>query len=309
MQHIPVLLRESLELLAPERGGLFVDCTLGLGGHAEAVLQKAPGARLVGIDRDPKAIELAARRLEPFGDRVQFITGEFKDVRELLGQAGIERIDGGFLADLGVSSMQLETPERGFSFQREGPLDMRMGGDGMTAGDIVNGYSEGELVRIFREYGEERRSRRIAREIVERRRHKPLESTTELRELVAQVSGPRRRGRHFQRIDPATRVFQALRIEVNEELAGLEKLLDNTVEMLEQDGRLVVISYHSLEDRIVKHTLRGMARGEVDQTTGRTRSETQAIELLTGKPVRPQDDEVAANPRSRSARLRAARRL
>ncbi len=201
--------------------------------------------------------------------------------------------------------MQLETAERGFSFQREGPLDMRMGSSELTAGDIVNSYQEGELVRIFKDYGEERRSRRIAREIVERRARKPLETTRELRELIAEVSPPARRAR----IDPATRVFQALRIAVNEELSGLEKLLDQTVEMLDQDGHLVVISYHSLEDRIVKHTLRNMARGEVDETTGRTRSETRVIELLTGKPVRPQPEEVAANPRSRSARLRAARRL
>ncbi len=308
MRHLPVLLRESLGFLAPERGGLYVDCTIGLGGHAEELLRQAPAARLVGIDRDRRAIELAAERLAPFGERVRLVTGDFGEVGELLSGIGIERVDGGFLADLGVSSMQLETPERGFSFQREGPLDMRMGSGGVTAGDIVNTYQEGELVRIFKDYGEERRSRRIAREIVERRARKPLGSTTELRELVARVSGPARPGRG-RRIDPATRVFQALRIAVNEELSGLEKLLDQTVELLEQDGRLVVISYHSLEDRIVKHTLRGMARGEVDETTGRSRSETRVIELLTGKPVRPQPEEVAANPRSRSARLRAARRL
>ncbi len=308
MQHVPVLLRESLELLAPERGGLFVDCTLGLGGHAQAVLEAAPEARLVGIDRDPEAIARAGERLSRFGARVSLVTGNFSEVRSLLGELGIERVDGGLLADLGVSSMQLETPGRGFSFRLEGPLDMRMGAGELTAGDIVNGYQEGELVRIFKDYGEERRSRRIAREIVERRARKPVETTGELREIVAGVSGPRHRTRG-RRIDPATRVFQALRIAVNEELSGLEKLLDQAVELLDQDGRLVVISYHSLEDRIVKHTLRNLARGEVDQTTGRTRSETRVIELLTGKPVRPQPEEVAANPRSRSARLRAARRL
>ncbi len=308
MQHLPVLLRESLEFLAPERGGVYVDCTMGPGGHAEALLERAPEARLVGIDRDPDAIRLAAERLAPFADRLRLVTGEFGQVKRLLAELGIERVDGGFLADLGVSSMQLETAERGFSFQRDGPLDMRMGAGEVTAGDIVNGYQEGELVRIFKDYGEERRARRIAREIVERRGRKPLETTGELRELIARVSGPRRHGQG-RRIDPATRVFQALRIEVNEELSGLAALLDQTVELLEQDGRLVVISYHSLEDRIVKHTLRGMARGEVDETTGRTRSETRVIELLTGKPVRPQPEEVAANPRSRSARLRAARRI
>ena len=308
MQHVPVLLRESLELLAAERGGLYVDCTIGLGGHAEEMLRLAPGARLVGIDRDPDALELAARRLRSFGERVRLINGDFRDVRSLLADEGIDRVDGGFLADLGVSSMQLDSAERGFSFRRNGPLDMRMGPGVVTAADVVNTYQEGELVRIFKHYGEERRSRRIAREIVERRARKPFETTSELRDLVAGVAPRPRHGRP-QRIDPATRVFQALRIEVNEELSGLESLLDQTVELLDQDGRLVVISYHSLEDRIVKHTLRRLARGEVDETTGRTRSETRVIELLTGKPVRPEPEEVAANPRSRSARLRAARRL
>ena len=308
MRHVPVLLRESLELLAPERGGLFVDCTVGLGGHSEAVLEASPEARLVGIDRDPEALKRAGERLARFGERVRLASGNFSEVASLLGELGVERVDGGLLADLGVSSMQLETAERGFSFRLDGPLDMRMGPGEWTAGDIVNSYQEGELVRIFKDYGEERRSRRIAREIVERRAEKPLETTGELRDLVASVSGPRRPGRG-RRIDPATRVFQALRIAVNEELSGLEKLLDEAVELLDQDGRLVVISYHSLEDRIVKHTLRDLARGEVDETTGRTRSETRVIELLTGKPVRPQPEEVAANPRSRSARLRAARRL
>lgn len=310
MQHVPVLLREVLEYLAPERGGLYVDCTLGLGGHAQAVLEAGERAELVGVDRDPDAIELSARRLAPFGERVQLVRGEFWNVESLLADLGIERVDGGILADLGVSSMQLDTAARGFSFQRDGPLDMRMGTGETTAADIVNGFPEGELVRIFREYGEERRARRIARAIVERRRERPVETTGELRELIGRVSRPGRGGRaRGKRIDPATRVFQALRIAVNRELSGLEELLDQAVELLDQDGRLVVISYHSLEDRIVKHTLRDLARGEVDQTTGRTRSETRVIELLTGKPVRPRSEEVAANPRSRSARLRAARRI
>jgi len=308
VQHVPVLLREALEFLAPERGGLFVDCTLGLGGHAQAVLQGGSGARLIGIDRDPDALELAGERLATFGERAQLIEGEFWNVRELLADLGVERVSGGILADLGVSSMQLDTAARGFSFQRDGPLDMRMGAGETTAADIVNGFPEGELVRIFREYGEERRARRIARAIVERRRDQPVETTGELRELIGRVSRPNY-GARGRRIDPATRVFQALRIAVNQELTGLEQLLDQVVELLDQDGRLVVISYHSLEDRIVKHTLRDLARGEVDQTTGRTRSETRVIELLTGKPVRPRSEEVAANPRSRSARLRAARRI
>jgi 16S rRNA (cytosine1402-N4)-methyltransferase len=308
VQHVPVLLQEAIEYLAPERGGIFVDCTLGLGGHAQAVLQKGSGARLIGIDRDPNAIELAAERLAPFGERARLVEGEFWNVRRLLADLGIERVSGGILADLGVSSMQLDTAPRGFSFQRDGPLDMRMGAGETTAADIVNEFPEGELVRIFREYGEERRARRIARAIVERRHEQPLGTTGELRDLVGRVSRPQR-GPRGRRIDPATRVFQALRIAVNRELSGLEDLLDQAIDLLDQDGRLVVISYHSLEDRIVKHTLRDLARGEVDQVTGRTRSETRVIELLTGKPVRPRSEEVAANPRSRSARLRAARRI
>jgi 16S rRNA (cytosine1402-N4)-methyltransferase len=308
VQHVPVLLQEAIEYLAPERGGIFVDCTLGLGGHAQAVLQKGSGARLIGIDRDPNAIELAAERLAPFGERARLVEGEFWNVRRLLADLGIERVSGGILADLGVSSMQLDTAPRGFSFQRDGPLDMRMGAGETTAADIVNEFPEGELVRIFREYGEERRARRIARAIVERRHEQPLGTTGELRDLVGRVSRPQR-GPRGRRIDPATRVFQALRIAVNRELSGLEDLLDQAIDLLDQDGRLVVISYHSLEDRIVKHTLRDLARGEVDQVTCRTRSETRVIELLTGKPVRPRSEEVAANPRSRSARLRAARRI
>jgi 16S rRNA (cytosine1402-N4)-methyltransferase len=201
--------------------------------------------------------------------------------------------------------MQLETAERGFSFRREGPLDMRMGPGELTAGDIVNRYSEAELQEIFKEYGEERRARRIARAVVGARERKPIETTTELRQLIHRTVGRPPR----QRIDPATRVFQALRIEVNRELEGLSRMLDQVVDLLDRDGRLVVISYHSLEDRIVKHRLRNLARGEIDEATGRRHSESRLIEVLTKKPVRPTAAEVAANPRARSARLRAARRL
>ena len=302
--HVPVLVEEVIGYLAPLRDGLVADCTLGAGGHAAAILEAVPGLRIVGIDRDPQARHLAAGRLRQFGDRVRILAGEFDELGSLLRQAGIVKLDG-ILADLGVSSMQLETAERGFSFRREGPLDMRMGPGQLTAREIVNRYSEAELQKIFREYGEERRARRIARTVVEARTRQPIETTTELRRIVhrAAAHGPR------QRIDPATRVFQALRIEVNRELAGLSRLLDQVAQLLEGDGRLVVISYHSLEDRIVKHRLRDMARGEIDETTGRRRSESRLIEVLTKKPVRPTPAEVAANPRARSARLRAARRI
>jgi 16S rRNA (cytosine1402-N4)-methyltransferase len=299
-----VLLRETLGFLEPRRGGVFVDCTLGMGGHAEALLAANPALRLVGIDRDPVAHEQARRRLAPFGERAIYVQGNFGDLGALLGEAGIGRVDG-ILADLGVSSLQLDTPVRGFSFRFDGPRDMRMGDSGPTAGDIVNRYSEADLVRIFSEYGEERQARRVARALVAARRESAIETTSELREIVH--GAKRDYGR--RRIDPATQVFQALRIEVNRELSGLERLMGQIAGLLDRDGRLVVISYQSLEDRIVKNTLRDLARGEIDEITGRSHSETRLLEVLTRKPVRPGESEVAANPRARSARLRAARRL
>jgi 16S rRNA (cytosine1402-N4)-methyltransferase len=306
-QHVPVLLEETLGFLAPERrpGGLFVDVTLGLGGHAEALLRRAPEARLLGLDRDAQALELAARRLAPFGDRVRLEHAVFDRLAEVLAGLGIESV-AGILADLGVSSMQLDVPERGFSFRRDGPLDMRMGIADMTAADLVNRSSEEELERIFREYGEERHARRIARAIARARSESPITTTGQLKSLIDRIKGWASRE---EKIDPATRVFQALRIEVNRELAGLEELMDQTVQMLEPGGRLVIISYHSLEDRIVKNKMRDMAKGEVDQVTGRTLSESQLIEVLTRKPVRPTEEEIAFNPRARSAKLRAAKRI
>jgi len=307
VEHLPVLTVESLAFLRPERGGVFVDCTVGLGGHAEALLTSDSELRLIGIDRDSAALDMARMRLAPFAERVVLQQANFAELGETVGGLGFERVDG-ILADLGVSTMQLETPERGFSFRREGPLDMRMGLGELTAGEIVNRYSEEELSKIFREYGEERDARRIARAVAGAREEAPISTTLELRDVILRAK--RRKGRrHGEQIDPATRTFQALRIEVNRELAGLKTLMDEAVGMLEREGRLVVISYHSLEDRIVKHALRNFARGEIDPITGRTRSETQLIELLTKKPVRPGTAEISANPRSRSARLRAARRL
>ncbi|HVT15678.1 MAG TPA: 16S rRNA (cytosine(1402)-N(4))-methyltransferase RsmH [Thermoanaerobaculia bacterium] len=342
MEHQPVLVEETLELLAPERGGLFVDATVGLGGHAEALLRRAAAASLVGLDRDPEALARSARRLAPFGGRVRLANGELRDLGETLeglsigGMAGIARrarsariagagpgsaeggggrgtavagVLAGVLADLGVSSLQLGSAERGFSFRLDGPLDMRMGLTGPTAADLVNQSSEGELTRIFREYGEERQARRIARAIVAAREDKPLETTGELKRLIDRAKGGGGYGEREGRIDPATRVFQALRIEVNQELAGLETFIEQAVRLLATDGRLVIISYHSLEDRIVKNTLRDLARGDIDQVTGRPRSESQLIAVMTRKPLRPSTAEVAWNPRSRSARLRAAKRL
>ena len=307
MRHIPVLLEEAIGFLAPERGGLFVDCTLGLGGHASALLEANPGIRLMGIDRDPEALELAGDLLSPFGERVRLVPGDFAELTTLLHGFDIEAVDG-ILADLGVSSLQLDKGARGFSLRREGPLDMRMGPGELTAAEVVNHYGEAQLEKIFRDYGEERQARRIARAVSARRQEKSIETTTELRDIV--VGAIRRgRGKPRRRIDPSTRVFQAIRIEVNRELVGLDTFLDQAVRMLNTEGRLVVISYHSLEDRIVKNRLRDLARGEIDQITGRPRSETQVIEVLTKRPVRPGEEEVALNPRARSGRLRAARRI
>jgi 16S rRNA (cytosine1402-N4)-methyltransferase len=307
-QHLPVLVAEALALLDARRGGLFVDATLGLGGHAEALLEASPNVRLVGIDRDPQALERAARRLAPFGERVRFAHANFHHLQAALAALDVEGGLTGVLADLGVSSMQLDTPERGFSFRFDAPLDMRMGLAERTAAELVNESSEGELEKIIREYGEEKQARRIARAIVAARREGPVATTGQLKRLVERAKGSRPFDREG-RVDPATRVFQALRIEVNEELAGLEGFLQQAIDLLEDDGRLVVISYHSLEDRIVKNTLRDLAKGEVDEVTGRARAETQLIEVLTRKPLRPSAAEVDRNPRSRSARLRAARRI
>lgn len=303
-----MLLEETLFWLAPERGGLFVDCTLGLGGHAHALLTRFPGARLLGFDRDPRALVLARQRLAEFGSRARCVEGNFCDLENLWQEhAEGEAPPAGIYADLGMSSLQLDDPERGFSFQREGPLDMRMGTTGPTAAELVNSASEENLEEIFREFGEEPEARRVARGIAAERRVRPIDTTVALANVVRRA---KRRGRGGgERIDPATRVFQALRLAVNEELQAAEELLDQAVRLLDREGRLVIISFHSLEDRIVKNRFRSLARGEVDQTTGRTQSETRILEVLTKKPVRPTDAEVQFNPRSRSARLRAARRL
>jgi 16S rRNA (cytosine1402-N4)-methyltransferase len=306
VQHQPVLVAETLEWLAARRGGLFVDATVGLGGHAEALLTASPEVQLVGIDRDTEALERAAARLAPFGERVRLVHANFHEFAAALSGLEIRGGLAGVLADLGVSSLQLETPGRGFSFRFDGPLDMRMGLSDTTASDLVNQASEEDLETIFREHGEERQARRIARAIGRARAEQPIETTGDLRRLIARAKGG---AAHGEKIDPATRVFQALRIEVNRELAGLDRFIDEAVRLLDADGRLVVISYHSLEDRIVKNTLRDLARGEIDLVTGRSRSESQLIEVLTRKPQRPTEAEVDLNPRSRSAKLRAARRL
>jgi 16S rRNA (cytosine1402-N4)-methyltransferase len=297
-----VLVEEAVRLLRPEQGGFFVDATVGSGGHAEALLRDGKTVRVLGIDRDPDALEEARGRLARFGNRVELARANFGDLDAVL--AGRPAPDG-ILADLGVSSMQLDRPERGFSFRRDGPLDMRMGRNGRSAADIVATASVEELTRIFREFGEERMAAKIARGIVAERTRNPITTTRHLARIVAGEKGGR------ERIDPATRVFQALRIEVNQELVALARFLAAAVARLKPGGRLAVISYHSLEDRLVKETLR--RESGVCLCPPRFPScvcgAHKALEVLTRRPLRPSEEEVRRNPRARSARLRAAQKL
>ena len=300
--HVPVLTDPIIEWLAPTAPGLLVDATLGLGGHAMALLAAAPGFQLLGVDRDPEAVAEARRRLEPYRRRVTVVTSTFDRVPELLLERGLES-PSAILADLGCSSLQLDSPGRGFSFAANGPLDMRMGSDGATAAELVNSADEEELMSIFWRYGEERRSRAVARAIVRKR---PLASTDELSRLVERVV-PRRRG---QKIHPATRVFQALRIAVNDELGQLERFLEPAVRSLRPGGRMAVIAFHSLEDRIVKHSfarLQGRCSCPPDFPECRCDPE-ELVRVLTRSPIRPTDEEIHLNPRSRSARLRVVER-
>ncbi len=304
-EHLPVLTDSVVELLAPAAPGLVVDATVGLGGHAEALLRAEPGFRLVGLDRDPAALVRAGERLRGYSDRVRLVESAFDQLPEILDRLQLEP-PAAILADLGCSSLQLDTPGRGFSFQTEGPLDMRMGGAGPTAADLLESLDWGELVRILRDYGEERHARAISRAIVARRGEAPLRTTGELSRLVRSVVGDGDR-----RIHPATRTFQALRIAVNDELGQLERFLEPAIRSLRPGGRITVIAFHSLEDRIVKHTMRRLA-GRCTCPPGfpvcRCNPQ-EVLRVVTGSPVRPDDDEVERNPRARSARLRAAERL
>jgi 16S rRNA (cytosine1402-N4)-methyltransferase len=300
-----VLLRETIELLAAGRGGLFVDCTVGLGGHSEAILQASPDAQVLGIDRDEEALGLATERLAQYGSRFRSVHADFRELTRVLATAKVRQVRG-VVADLGVSSLQLDSPGRGFSFRHEAPLDMRMDiSGGETAAELLGRLSEVEIARIIFEYGEERRSRRIARRIVERReRGEPIQTTHDLADLVARAVGPDKK----RRIHPATRTFQALRIAVNGELENLDSFLVQAVDHLEQAGRLAVISFHSLEDRIVKRTLLKLS--------GRCQCPprlpvcicgvTKQISILTRRAIVPGEEEIEENPRSRSAKLRGA---
>jgi 16S rRNA (cytosine1402-N4)-methyltransferase len=284
---------EALSFLAPERGGVFVDCTVGLGGHSRAILE-AGASRVIGIDRDLDALAQARNTLEPWASNVDLVHSDYRAIDAVLDGLNVALVDGA-LADFGVSSMQFDAPGRGFSFQRDEPLDMRMDRSaGETAAQLIASADERELADTIYAYGEERFSRRIARAIVMARREAPIDTTLRLAAIVRRAMP----SRGYQRIDPATRTFQALRIRVNRELDGLDTFLGAMARRLRAGGRLVVISFHSLEDRIVKHTLRAFEE-----------SADTALKILTKKPVIARDDEIARNPRARSAKLRAAEKL
>jgi 16S rRNA (cytosine1402-N4)-methyltransferase len=286
------MVAEVLELLQPSRGGLFVDGTVGLGGHSRALLE-AGATRLLGLDRDASALALAAGALAAFGDRVELVHADYRDLDRVLDGRGIERT-AGILADLGVSSMQFDAEGRGFSFRRDEPLDMRMDQSrGPSVADLLRDVEETELADVIYRFGEERASRRVARAIVYARRESPIDTTGRLAAIV------RRAVPHHghQRIDPATRTFQALRIWVNRELDGLDAFLAGAARRLLANARLAVITFHSLEDRIVKHTFRAMEKAG------------EGLRILTKRPLIPADEEVARNPRARSAKLRAIERF
>jgi 16S rRNA (cytosine1402-N4)-methyltransferase len=308
--HLPVMRERVLALLAPSLAApdaIVVDATVGLGGHADALLAAHPGLRLIGLDRDPHALAASRRRLAGYGERVTLVHAVYDRLPAVLTQAGVERLDGA-LFDLGVSSMQLDADERGFSYSRDTGLDMRMDPTGgRTAADVVNGYSVPELVRVLRDYGEERYALRIARAIVRERTVEPFTTSARLAELVrtAVPAATRRTGGH-----PAKRTFQALRIEVNDELTALAGALPDAIASLRVGGRIVVLAYHSLEDRLVKRTFVAAATSSAPADLPVVPESAQPqLRLITRGAERPEEAEVQANPRAASARLRAAERI
>lgn len=309
--HIPVLKEEVLEHLAPRPGGRYLDGTLGMGGHTEAILEAADGrAEVLGCDRDEQALELAGKRLERFAGQVHFAHCRFSQFENALEEIGWDELDGA-LVDIGVSSLQIDDPERGFSFLEDGPLDMRMGtlGDGTTAYSLVNKASVDRLKQIIGRYGEEPMGGRISRAIIDAREKKPIETTLELASIVENAYPAKMRAK--SRLHPATRTFQALRMEVNQELRELEDFLERVVSHLKPGARLAVISFHSLEDRIVKRFFQREAKGclcpreQVMCICGHT----PQVKILTRKPLTAREDELAVNTRSRSAKLRVAEKL
>ena len=307
-KHISVLLQESVSALRLHDGGIYVDGTLGGGGHSFEILSQNDKCFLIGIDRDGEAIAAAKERLAEFSGRVTFVNDNFSHIKEILSGMGIDKISGAVL-DLGVSSYQLDNAERGFSYMHDAPLDMRMNPESsLSAHDVINTYSAEELMRVFYEYGEEKWSKRIAEFIVNSRQNKEISTTGELVEIIkaAIPKGARADGGH-----PAKRVFQAVRIEVNNELAPLEQAVRDFADMLETGGRLAVITFHSLEDRIVKNTFKTLAQGCICPkefpvcVCGRKKE----IKIITKKPILPGGDEIGANSRSKSAKLRVTEKL
>ncbi|NED93812.1 16S rRNA (cytosine(1402)-N(4))-methyltransferase RsmH [Phytoactinopolyspora alkaliphila] len=307
--HVPVLLERVVDLLAPavESGGVLVDATLGLGGHAEALLRRCPAASMVGVDRDPQALAAARQRLAPFGDRFTAVHQVYDQLDAALDELGIDQVQG-ILFDLGVSSLQLDEAERGFAYAHDAPLDMRMDqrSSGRTAADVLNTYSRGDLARVLREFGEERFAPRIASAIVRERQREPFTTSGRLVDLLREVipAPARRTGGH-----PAKRTFQALRIEVNSELEVLRRALPVALDALAVGGRVVVLSYHSLEDRMVKRALAAGATSTAPPGLPVELPEHRPVLRLLAKAEAPTADEVAENPRAASARLRAAERI
>ena len=307
--HYSVLLQESVDGLAIKPDGIYVDCTLGGGGHSEAIASKlTDGGRLIAIDQDSAAIEASKVRLAPYADRIEFVRDNFRNVGEVLTGLGIEKIDGAVI-DLGVSSYQLDTPERGFSYMHDAPLDMRMNPDAaFSAYEVVNTYSEAQLKKIIFEYSEEKFAPRIASKIVAAREIKPIETTYELVDIVKSAIPAKARedGPH-----PAKRTFQAIRIEVNSELSIIEPTLNALIYALGEGGRLSVITFHSLEDRIVKQTFKEAAKGCTCPPSFPVCvcGNKPKVKVITGKPILPSERELDENPRSRSAKLRVAEML
>ncbi len=307
--HRPVLLAEVVRVLAPDRGGVFIDATIGLGGHAEAILEASSDTSVIGIDQDSEAIRLAGARLERFGSRVIIHEGNFSDISGIASRAGVVSVNG-ILADLGVSSLQMDSETRGFSFRYDAPLDMRMstGSGRQTAAEMLETIDQDELANLIYKFGEERASRKIAKWIIERRdKGEPIRTTFQLAELVRRAV-PRK---PKDKIDPATRTFQALRIAVNDELGILDGFVNDAVDLLKTDGVLAIITFHSLEDRIVKHAFQKLAGKcqcppRIPQCVCGAR---RRVELLTRKPIVASEIENDGNPRARSSKLRACRRL
>ncbi len=299
--HIPVLLKEVIDVLDIRPNGIYVDGTFGAGGYTETILNAAPNVRVFAIDQDETAIAAGQNLVQKYAPRLTLIHGRFGDMANLID----EPVDG-IVLDIGVSSMQIDQPQRGFSFQKDGPLDMRMGQTGQTAADVVNTFKESDLADIFYEYGEEKASRRIARKIVERRTQKKFENTLDLADVIRSCL-PRKPGE----IDAATRTFQALRIYVNDELGELKRGLQGAKRLLNPNGILAVVSFHSLEDRIVKNFM-AQESGHIPNPSKympEVQKKAPSFEILTKKPITPSAAELSDNPRARSSRLRAARRL